>query len=268
MWFKKRNTRPTAEDTARRLIILKYVAVSALHAPPRPVMAQIIEQYDADKLKQFVRQAEAHRDDYWQSLRDAGLWTHMSPKEQTLSQSTLVTMTEQQQIDASFRIETIQALMWALGLIPEMPSYDTLASHEILEQVPSDNLPGFLKSAQLRNQTDIDEARDTAEFWNWRSRTRQLIERGDDFPKSDEMARAGFHSYDDIVRFSAGKAAEAGTIPQCIDGDFPAKGKAYRDLTAEEWSEVNSITMERHFALNWLCGRAPGNNWDETPTDT
>jgi len=26
--------------------------------------------------------------------------------------------------------------------------------------------------------------------------------------------------------------------------------------------------MERHKALNWLCGFAPGNRWDETPTDT
>ena len=58
------------------------------------------------------------------------------------------------------------------------------------------------------------------------------------------------------------------TIAPCIADDFPAKGKAYRDLTAEEWSELRSITAERHYALNWLCGRAPKNKWDETPTDT
>jgi hypothetical protein len=31
---------------------------------------------------------------------------------------------------------------------------------------------------------------------------------------------------------------------------------------------VSSATIERHFALNWLRGYAPGNEWDETPTDT
>ena len=41
-----------------------------------------------------------------------------------------------------------------------------------------------------------------------------------------------------------------------------------RDLTEEEWREVTSIAAERHFALNWLCGYAPGNRWDATPTET
>lgn len=82
------------------------------------------------------------------------------------------------------------------------------------------------------------------------------------------MKVAGFQSYDDIARFAARKAAEAGTIPPCVEDDFPANGKAYRDLTAQEWSEVRSITVERHFALNWLCGYAPDNQWDDTPTDT
>jgi hypothetical protein len=31
---------------------------------------------------------------------------------------------------------------------------------------------------------------------------------------------------------------------------------------------VGSITEERHFALNWLCGYAPDNDWDATPTPT
>jgi len=45
-------------------------------------------------------------------------------------------------------------------------------------------------------------------------------------------------------------------------------GKAYRDLSAHEWHEVGSIAVQRHFTLNWLCGYAPENRWDETPTDT
>jgi hypothetical protein len=53
-----------------------------------------------------------------------------------------------------------------------------------------------------------------------------------------------------------------------VDEDFAVGGKAYRDLSAEEFANVTSITVERHFALNWLCGRAPENRWDETPTAT
>jgi len=57
-------------------------------------------------------------------------------------------------------------------------------------------------------------------------------------------------------------------IPTSIDEDFPAFGRAYRDLSSDEWAAVKSIAMERHFALNWLCGYAPENGWDDTPTDT
>lgn len=53
-----------------------------------------------------------------------------------------------------------------------------------------------------------------------------------------------------------------------VDRDFAAQGKAYRDLTDDEWSEVQSISIERHLALNWVCGYAPNNRWEETRTDT
>jgi hypothetical protein len=64
------------------------------------------------------------------------------------------------------------------------------------------------------------------------------------------------------------KIAPEAAAAVCIEEDFPAKGKADRGLSAQESSEVRSITFERHFALNWLCGYSPGNEWDQTPTDT
>ena len=53
-----------------------------------------------------------------------------------------------------------------------------------------------------------------------------------------------------------------------IRDDFAVKGKSYAELSPEEWSEVQSISIERHRALNWLCGYSPHNDWDTTPTDT
>jgi hypothetical protein len=268
MWFKKRNSRPTAEDAARRLVILKHVVASALVAPPREILRQMSSQWSADESAQFHQQAEAQRDQFWQGLRADGLWQYLSPREQNHAQSTMATMTQQQQVDASWRIEAAQALMWALGMLPELPSYDRRASHDLLKQIPSRDVTTFVGTARLRELSELDRARGTAQLWQWRSRTRELIERGAEFPSDAKMKSAGLHSYDDIVRFTARKAAQTGTIPPCVGDDFPAKGKAYRDLTGEEWSEVGSITAERHFALNWLVGNAPANKWDETPTDT
>jgi len=268
MWFKTQNSRPTAEDAARRLVILKHTVAYALVVPPHELLRQMTAQWGEDERARFRQQAEVQRDQFWQGLRDAGLWQHLSPREQAHAQSTMATMTQQQQVDASWRMEAAQILMWALGMLPELPPYDTLAGHDLLKQIPSREVAPFIRSARLRSQAELDRARDTAEFWHWRSRTRQLIERGDAFPDDEKMKAAGFRSYDDIVRLSARKAAEEGTIPPCVEEDFPAKGKAYRDMTEEEWSEVRSVTAERHFALNWLCGYARDNKWDETPTDT
>lgn len=268
MWFKKRSSRPTAEDAARRLVILKYVVVSALIVPPRDMLAQMVQGLSPDELDTFSREAATQREQMWQGLRDAGLWRYLSPREQEHAQSNLITMTEQQHADATWRMEAVQTLMWALGLLSAMAPYDTLASYDLLEQIPSGDVTAFVRSARLRDEAEIERAREVAEFWHWRSRTRELIERGDAFPSNETMKAAGFQSYDDIVRFAARNGAQKGTIPACIGDDFPAHGKAYRDLSEEEWSVVRSITIERHFALNWLCARAPGNKWDDTPTDT
>jgi hypothetical protein len=55
------------------------------------------------------------------------------------------------------------------------------------------------------------------------------------------------------------KRSPKGRVQVSIDESFPVNGKAYRELSTQEWSEVRSITVERHFVLNWLCGYAPEN---------
>jgi hypothetical protein len=80
--------------------------------------------------------------------------------------------------------------------------------------------------------------------------------------------RQGLRSYQDIVRVAAHAARERADVHLLIGDDFALKGKSYAELSLEEWSEVRSISIERHRALNWLCGYSPRNDWDTTPTDT
>ena len=145
-----------------------------------------------------------------------------------------------------------------------MPPYDAEADLALLKEGPS-AARDWLRSAALRPKAEINQARDVAELWHWRSRTRELIEKARPLPEG--LVAAGFRSYDDIIKLTVTKAAEDG-VTSVIDDDFSLKGKAYRALTDDEWSKVRSITIERHFALNWLCGLAPKNRWDETPTET
>ena len=42
--------------------------------------------------------------------------------------------------------------------------------------------------------------------------------------------------------------------------------KVYRHLAPEQHAEAHSLAVERHHALNWLCGA--GESWDDVPLDT
>lgn len=260
--------RPLATDVAKRLIILKYVIVYALTAPPRDVLKQLFRQWSAKDREDFEAEAILGREKHWQRLRQTEIWNAVSPIERELADTTIVSMTHEQQLNASWRMESACVLMWSLGMIPSLPRYDEQASHDPLKRAASEGIDQFLTAARLRDPVEIDFVRSDAELWHWRSRTRQLIDEGRKFPADEKTRAAGFESYDDVVRFTARKQFERGRIAECTEEDFVAFGKAYRNLTTDEWSEVRSITMERHYALNWLCGYAPGNRWELTPTST
>ncbi len=259
---------PSAQDVARRLLVLRHVVAFALTAPPRGMLQTLMEKWNEQEQAKFKEETQVERDRFWGLVRDHSHWGFLAPSELKLATTTICTMTSRQQVDASWRMESVQALMWALRLLENLPPYDIMASHELLKRIPSRDITTFIASACLRDQSEISKARDLAEMWHWRSRTRQLIESGRPFPDNAKMKARGFSCYDDIVRFTARMSVDKGNLATSIGDDFPARGKAYRDLSPGEWSEVRSITVERHFALNWLCGYAPGNHLDETPTGT
>lgn len=180
----------------------------------------------------------------------------------------MLTMSLQQHLDGMWRLEAAQILMWALRLLAEMPAPDTQSDIDLPNLEMLNRPTSFLSSAVLRTQSEISRARNLAELWHWRSRTEELIREGSPLLPDEQMTRDGLRSYQDIVRMAANAAHESGDIRFVIGDDFGVKGKPYGQLSPEEWSEVRSITIERHRALNWLCGYSPNNEWDQTPTDT
>lgn len=256
--------RPTAEQVAKRLFILKSVAT---YSQAVPYGKQLHALPDLNpEAKNDLHSIFGGM--FGDTLRKENLWEDVSPAEKQLFDCPVANLTEQQIIDASWRLEAVMVLMWALGLLKDLPSFDVRATPDVFKQMPTATFAEFVGSAQLRDEKEIERARDIAESWHWRSRTRQLQEAGRPCPVNDAMKKAGLTSFEAIVQMSAKLAVERGDLPTTIGDDYPAMGKAYRDLTADEWSVVQSITVERHFALNWLCGYAPGNEWDNTPTET
>lgn len=243
---------PSSVEVGRRLYALKLVTMYGLvrQTPPG----------------EGVRTLSS---DLCSAARANGIWGVLAKGERRFLQDTAWPTDQQQVVDSSWRLESLGTLLWATQLIPWMPGWDTQFDGEALDKLPADGVAEFIRSLSLRPIEKLEAMRSTAELWHWRSRTRQCIEEGQPFPAIPTPPdQPPLRSFEDVVRMTARLAHEQGAVEEVVDEDFGVRGKAFRDLTPDEWSEIRSITFERHYALNWVCGRAPGNRWEETPTDT
>jgi hypothetical protein len=255
--------KPSSEEVTKRLLILKYAVAKAWTLPPRELLQNRYSRLSKEEQQKFTNAFGVATEQLVAPLKSNNLWNSMTEEEQEFIQSVPPNVKFQQHLNAMWCLESAVMLMWAMGIIKEFPPFDAQSSAELLGQISHQDIGKFIKSTVLLPSEEIERKRTLAELWHWRSVTRQLIEM-----KKAPPANSGFTSFDQIVQIAANEAFKQGDLSRLIDNDFPAKGKAYRNLNDEEWSEVRSITMERHHALNWMCGYAPGNKWDKTPTDT
>jgi hypothetical protein len=155
-------------------------------------------------------------------------------------------------VDAVWRGEALGTLLWALQLI-ELPAYDQPFDPEQVAAVG-------LEEADLRDAEEIELERDSARLWHWRARTTSLQAAG-----ALELPER-YSTFDQLIAATAMRGYEQGVLPAPMRGDFRAYGKVYRHLAPEQHAEAHSIAVERHHALNWLCGE--GETWDDVPLDT
>ena len=257
---------PQPAEVARRALVLRSVLDHTVAALPRDLLARYAAGWDPAERARYAPEAQALSRRRVDALRANGLWTHAEREEQTVLETPFTDLDIPRLLATSWRAESLAVLLWALGRLDVLPPYDESVNGEVLLGLTArDGGDGFVLGATLRPIEEIERARTIAELWHWRSRTRQWHEERRRFP-----GIPGFpvKCWDDVVRFTAPQAVEQGLLSHAVDDDFPAFGRAYRDLSAEEWSRARSIARERHFALNWLCGYAPGNRWSETPTAT
>jgi hypothetical protein len=155
-------------------------------------------------------------------------------------------------VDAIWRGEALGTLLWALQLV-ELPPYDEAFAPDEVAAVE-------LGDAKLREAEEIELERDSARLWHWRARTTELQAGG-----AVELPEQ-YETFDQLIAATAMRGFEQGVLPAPIRGDFRAYGEVYRHLTTEQHGEAHSIAVERHHALNWLCGE--GTSWDDVPLDT
>jgi hypothetical protein len=261
-WLEKKNAPPDAGTVMARVIVLKYLFVKGLTTPPPEYLAECREKWTKGEWSKFTNEERARNAQLVERLHQNGLWNAMEHEERKFIEAGPAEVTQQALIDASWRVESIVCLLWALGYISELPPYDQQSNPDLTNRLPEEPATALIKKAALRPHGLVEKEREMAELWHWRSRTRQFQESGRKFAFPDHM------TIEKVIQMASSRAFSEGAIPTPIGDDFPAFGKAYRDITHQELIQATSIAVERQRALNWLCGLAPGNRWSETPTDT
>ena len=243
----------TAEVFDRYWALAIVVGVAVRMAPPAQRRAQVAaaphrvrEAVDSEAATQMVALRE--------QLAASGALAHLTVREQTFLLTPPHQLPDAEWMLATARLEALAALGWALDLLPELPPCDAEPSPEILTALENAG------TVTLRARDHIERMRDIAGFWYWRSQTRAIRDGLWSPPEGVTMKQLD----DAVLEATAGALAD-GLISTTIDGDVAARGKAFRALTGTEWRQVNTTTTQRLHALNWLCGYAPGNEWDATP---
>lgn len=181
-----------------------------------------------------------------------------SKNEWRLFSSPLGSWSDRDGINVDWRKECIGVFGWALGKEQAILPFDQ--GFDLNSKDYMDSMMALMKSnsATLRPDDEISNAQEMAKIWHWRARTTRIIKEGRTPP-------AGY-TFERIIEISAKGSFDLGWIPKPIAGDFPFLGKPYRDLTEDEYHFATSVAMERHYALNWLCGYS--NDWDCVSTGT
>lgn len=253
---------PDARVVIRRAIILLQIHLKATATPPVDYLAPVMEKWNDEEKSNFTEEMGALYAKQEEKIRNAGLWDSMTDEEQAFMRTGVLETTARQRIDASWLAESICCLLWALGHRDQIPPYDSETDPKSMFK-RGDFAIGSIEQSNLRSAEEIIQQRGWAELWHWRCRTRKLMEE-----KRIPEALPNGMSMAEVIQMTAEKAAEEGIFAAPMGGDFPAFGGPFREMTAEQFACVTSISQERHKALNWLCGYAPGNRWDETPTGT
>jgi len=242
---------PKAKDVAIRLVILNMLYDHCTIFVDEPT----------------IEEAEKLHLEALETLGKYELWSLLTTSEKEIFKCSPLEVSDELAHDIFYGINSRGILAWCLGLIEAMPEFDTSLYDDdsilddFCETKPSP-VDIAIKEWKLRSAKEIDAARDVAEMWHWRSRTLSL-QRSKPIAKSDKKSE----SYRKIVRdVAVTSLPDLGILT--LDDDFSAFGKPYLLLDEEEWDKIHFITLNRHKALNWVCGYAPSDDYDETPTET
>lgn len=210
------------------------------------------------ELMQGAHQQVSRRMVKW--LEDEGVNFELSFSERILMGKPLGAWEPGESLRAVWRQESLATILWSMGLLPQIPSYDELVNQEeLLKLVPVNRATTeFIAFAKYRPNVEIAHGRKAAEIWHWRSKIYQMQADPENYRPPVGA------TYESIIAIAA-EMGELNGFYQRNNGDFPACGRPYRELSEESWSLLHGIAIERLYGFNWLCGY--GEDWDHVPLE-
>jgi hypothetical protein len=189
-----------------------------------------------------------------------GIDAAVSPSERKLLDRPLGSWKDEEIFECVWRSEALTALLWTLSRIDPMPAY----GRRVEEAVINPHIPAlrpvtpWLESTRLRPAEALGAARRTAELWLWRARTEMRRRTGGKPPPGE--------TYEATIAGAVEHALDEGILEGPVRRDLDVSGTAFAELEQAQFADAYSVSLERLFAMNWVCGYAE--DWDETPTDT
>lgn len=233
---------PEPVPPSRERVIVRALSLAAISN--RALMEQ-------DSKKRSAREA-------WQWnlnwVEKVGIGDELEPDEWSLLQRPLGKAQSQDVVDATWRLEGLGVLAWAIQQF-KLPPYDELVVPlQLLDSVHYGDAGALSKlrdSAELRSRDELDEFLHQMFAYHWRVRNFGLDRKPMDFRKFAETAWFG-----------------------PLDIGFARFANS--DLALEKWpifkapanllERASSIASERHLAINWLSGYSKV--YSETDTST
>lgn len=171
------------------------------------------------------------------------LLDEMEPHERNFVSSELGTPESQSVIDGSWRAEGVAVLAWALGLA-ELPPHDQLVDlTELFSRIDfgEDKRSSVLENPILRPEEELYWMNARLLGMHWRLNEFRLHPLGMDFAAFSRDCWFGSFDLTGI---------------QLIETDLAVAGQSVAKAPADRVDQTGSIAVERHRAINWLCGWA------------
>ncbi len=177
-------------------------------------------------------------------LREAGAEGALSPEERVLCEKKPRTWTQQEKVDASWRVEAEAVMAWALGLV-SLPAWEQKLDQDLMEEAVSVDTPAseIFERVKPRSRAELVELHEQASHWYG-------------------CATAAMPYYQND-RLSPSKRAEM--VRHAVGSGEKLFGKDYAQLSPDEFWTARSIARERFYALNWIWD---GEDWDHVNIDT